>query len=293
MLKLNIYQEGDFFVPHKDTPLSEDSIGSLVIALPVAHRGGHLKVSHRDWKHTFKFDQHIAPTVLPSDIRDENINFTRAELLKRGIYPKVVPSSEPYFRNYRDTKSDEKQLIEITSIQDRYLVQCGIPEPKISYAAFYGDCLHEIEPVTMGMRLTLSYQLNRCSDSAAPDITSHITEDPNMISIPKMVHDPELSELTRLIAAKPHEVDVKTFTEKLSAATLKYLVLASDKYGYSLDNLKVDVFNHLTHMKPPNPSTFSPPPVPVVTPDRALVRIDVLRKALIAALTRVNGSIPC
>eukprot|EP01031_Cornospumella_fuschlensis_P027983 gene27983-33791_t len=47
LLKLNIYQEGDFFTPHQDTPLSKNSLGSLVIALPCAHAGGKLIIRHR------------------------------------------------------------------------------------------------------------------------------------------------------------------------------------------------------------------------------------------------------
>ncbi len=142
----------------------------------------------------------------------------------------------------------------------RYAVCCGIPEPKISYAAFYGDCLHEIEHVTMGMRLTLSYQLIRCSDSKDPVITSHIAEDPNMISIPKMIHDPELSELTRLIATKPHEVDISTFMKMFSTAAVKYLVLASDKYGASYNDVAMALFTHVTQLPRPKPSDISTPP---------------------------------
>ncbi|PBK71888.1 hypothetical protein ARMSODRAFT_994674 [Armillaria solidipes] len=40
--KLNIYGEGDFFKAHKDTPRAENMMGSLVIILPTAHKGGSL-----------------------------------------------------------------------------------------------------------------------------------------------------------------------------------------------------------------------------------------------------------
>ena len=283
LLKLNIYQEGDFFVPHKDTPLSEDSIGSLVIALPVAHRGGHLKVSHRDCKHTFKFDQHIAPPVKPFDIHlVENIHFTRAALLNRGIYPKVAPSSERYFANYRDTQSDEKQVIEITSTQDRYLVQCGIPEPKISYAAFYGDCIHEIEHVTMGMRLTLSYQLIRCSNNDTSMIQRVV--DPNTISISRCIHDPELAELTRLILAKPKEMELHPYLKQFSTAILKYLVFLADKYGATMDHVKLNLITQLTQLPDPKLDAIVMPPLPSVNPMSAWGNCKTLCKVLIAAL---------
>ncbi len=210
-------------------------------------------MSHREWKHTFAFDKHFDSSFEYGETSNQHaFNAHKYSLdLNRYDHSEFLDSEE------------SRKCKACKNILQRYAVCCGIAEPRISYAAFYGDCLHEIVPVTMGMRLTLSYQLIRCSDngSTLPTYDSHIKkeDDFHMISIPKMIYDPELSELTRLIATQPHEVDVKTFTEKLSAATLKYLVLASDKYGSSLDLLKVDVFKHLTHMKPPNPSTFSPP----------------------------------
>src|ERR1700761_9424078 len=45
---------GSFFKAHKDTPRSDDMIGSLVIVFPTAHEGGALTLSHG--KNTWVFD---------------------------------------------------------------------------------------------------------------------------------------------------------------------------------------------------------------------------------------------
>ncbi|KAJ6469401.1 hypothetical protein C8R45DRAFT_908810 [Mycena sanguinolenta] len=44
--KLNVYGPGSFFKAHKDTPRSEDMIGSLVVVFPTVHNGGALTLEH-------------------------------------------------------------------------------------------------------------------------------------------------------------------------------------------------------------------------------------------------------
>ncbi|TFK36060.1 hypothetical protein BDQ12DRAFT_561752, partial [Crucibulum laeve] len=43
---LNVYSPGSFFKPHKDTPRSQDSFGTLVIVFPSAHTGGLFTLTH-------------------------------------------------------------------------------------------------------------------------------------------------------------------------------------------------------------------------------------------------------
>ncbi|KAG7443820.1 uncharacterized protein BT62DRAFT_829825, partial [Guyanagaster necrorhizus] len=51
LYKLNAYAKGDFFKAHKDTPRSENMIGSLVIVFPTAHKGGSfvLRQDGQEW----------------------------------------------------------------------------------------------------------------------------------------------------------------------------------------------------------------------------------------------------
>lgn len=44
--RLNLYDKGSFFKPHKDTPLSSTHFGSLVVVVPTLHRGGDLIIRH-------------------------------------------------------------------------------------------------------------------------------------------------------------------------------------------------------------------------------------------------------
>jgi hypothetical protein len=44
MYKLNVYPEGGFFKPHRDTPKGGRHIGSLVVCLPSNFEGGELVV---------------------------------------------------------------------------------------------------------------------------------------------------------------------------------------------------------------------------------------------------------
>ncbi|EEB89677.1 hypothetical protein MPER_12198, partial [Moniliophthora perniciosa FA553] len=39
LYKLNVYDEGAFFKPHKDTPRAQNMFGSLVIIFPTQHKG--------------------------------------------------------------------------------------------------------------------------------------------------------------------------------------------------------------------------------------------------------------
>ncbi|KAJ3128166.1 hypothetical protein HK098_005066 [Nowakowskiella sp. JEL0407] len=46
---------GDFLT-HLDTPRSENMFGSLVVGLPIAHKGGELKVRYKRKEQTFSFE---------------------------------------------------------------------------------------------------------------------------------------------------------------------------------------------------------------------------------------------
>ena len=268
MLKLNIYQEGDFFVPHRDTPLSEDSIGSLVIALPVAHRGGHLKVTHREWTQRFAFDEDITISIT-SDTLGIFSCYPRKELLTRGIYAlSYDDKGESYFRNCRhDCPEDTKEIKRVSSIQDRYLVQCGIAEPRISYAAFYGDCIHEIESVTMGMRLTLSYQLIRCTvdnENNNTAVGSHINnEDPN-------------------VTTKPVR---ENYVMKMSRAALQFVSSTFNRCGNLLNPVQASVSSQLTLSRALDVDTNAMQLVSqYVNPMNARSHCKALCRALVAAL---------
>lgn len=52
LYKLLIYDEGGFFLPHRDSEKSPGMFGTMIIALPSSHEGGQLIVHHKDEKAT-------------------------------------------------------------------------------------------------------------------------------------------------------------------------------------------------------------------------------------------------
>lgn len=55
LYKLLLYQEGDFFLPHRDSEKEEGMFGTLVVGLPASHKGGELIVRHSGMEHTYDF----------------------------------------------------------------------------------------------------------------------------------------------------------------------------------------------------------------------------------------------
>jgi len=53
--KLLLYQQGDFFVPHRDTEKMDNMFATLVVVLPSKHEGGELIINHDGQSKTFNF----------------------------------------------------------------------------------------------------------------------------------------------------------------------------------------------------------------------------------------------
>lgn len=55
LYKLLIYEQGSFFVPHRDTEKSHRMFATLIVCLPSKHEGGQLVVSHAGQSHVVDF----------------------------------------------------------------------------------------------------------------------------------------------------------------------------------------------------------------------------------------------
>ena len=55
LYKLLLYEEGDFFLPHRDGEKQNGMVATLVIGLPSIYEGGELIVSHEDKQHEIVF----------------------------------------------------------------------------------------------------------------------------------------------------------------------------------------------------------------------------------------------
>ncbi|KAJ7067521.1 hypothetical protein C8F01DRAFT_668869 [Mycena amicta] len=92
MYKLNVYGPGSFFKAHKDTPRSEDMIGSLVVVLPTTHAGGALALTHNS--HQGLFDSAARLSAHPPNT---------PAVAYVAFYSDVVHSVEPVTAGYRVT----------------------------------------------------------------------------------------------------------------------------------------------------------------------------------------------
>ena len=50
--KVNVYGEGGFFKAYVDNPSDHNMIGTLVLCLPSAHKGGELVINHDGLQHS-------------------------------------------------------------------------------------------------------------------------------------------------------------------------------------------------------------------------------------------------
>ncbi|KAL9968070.1 hypothetical protein ACROYT_G026397 [Oculina patagonica] len=62
LYKMLVYEKGSFFLPHRDTQKDENHFGTLVLSLPVKHKGGELLVRHLGKERCYNFDPGQATT---------------------------------------------------------------------------------------------------------------------------------------------------------------------------------------------------------------------------------------
>ncbi|KAK2046761.1 hypothetical protein LZ31DRAFT_493184 [Colletotrichum somersetense] len=130
LYKLNVYSgPSGRFKPHVDTPRSSSQFGSLVICLPVEHKGGHLKIRHKGQEMTFDWstNQHkpdhatIRWAAFYSDCEHEVLEVTSGHRLTltynlyavrgagrlTGASPTLNPAYLPLFQALKDMLSQD------------------------------------------------------------------------------------------------------------------------------------------------------------------------------------------
>lgn len=65
LYKMLIYEEGDFFLPHKDSEKEKGMFGTLIIGLPSKHSGGELVLSFDGEEHSVSFAENCSNNTLP------------------------------------------------------------------------------------------------------------------------------------------------------------------------------------------------------------------------------------
>lgn len=139
--KLNVYGAGGFFKPHVDTPLGDSArmLGTLVVALPSPFEGGALTV----WP--------PSGTAAPSETAAPG----------EGATPSASAGAGEVVANTNTGRGKGKYVFDWAPAS----ATPGVAQ----WAAFYGNCVHEVAPVTAGQRVTLTY-LMLAADSAPPEV---------------------------------------------------------------------------------------------------------------------------
>jgi hypothetical protein len=65
LYKMLIYEEGDFFLPHKDSEKEKGMFGTLIIGLPSKHSGGEVVLSFDGKEHSVSFAENCSNDKLP------------------------------------------------------------------------------------------------------------------------------------------------------------------------------------------------------------------------------------
>ncbi|KAL1684020.1 hypothetical protein EV122DRAFT_285790 [Schizophyllum commune] len=123
--RLNVYETGSFFKPHKDTPRSERMFGSLVIIFPTPHEGGALvlRENGREWTFDYAAEligdggrRDVLPAI-PRSVEDEDARL-RGALQAFLQDPKLLPEGgylafglRFMYPLQRDKKADLQDLL--------------------------------------------------------------------------------------------------------------------------------------------------------------------------------------
>lgn len=139
--KINVYGPGSFFTSHRDTPRDENCFGSLVVCLPSPFVGGALTVSTRQG----------------SKKSTEVCN-----------WDKILDPSESQFNSPVNQLNRSSSNVIESEEKPKFTLLTSHTKSICPWAAFFGDCEHEIRKVQYGCRITLSYILRHSDQSPSP-----------------------------------------------------------------------------------------------------------------------------
>lgn len=159
LYKMLVYESGGKFDRHQDSEKEEGMFGTLVVVLPCRFEGGALVVhgpstSGRRRENGEVESVEPAKSTSTAVAADADASTTSTDMVTAMEVDEGVAAST-------DLKPTSHEWD--TGAMDPFAVK---------YAAFYGDCPHEIKPVTKGYRLCLTYNLV-CVDSEQIDTVGY------------------------------------------------------------------------------------------------------------------------
>ena len=150
--KLNVYGAGGFFKPHVDTPTVDSAhmVGTVVVALPSAFEGGALSVR--------------APSgTAPTNFAAGGGGAAAAAAASGGGCSSAVAAAAS---GGGSSSAGAAIATAAAAGEEEETAMCtfnwapaSAGTTGLQWAAFFGDCVHEVEPVTAGHRVTITYAI--------------------------------------------------------------------------------------------------------------------------------------
>ncbi|EJF57978.1 hypothetical protein DICSQDRAFT_68006 [Dichomitus squalens LYAD-421 SS1] len=149
LYKLNVYGEGAFFKPHRDTPRGKKMFGSLVVVFPTAHEGGALVLRHRGDEWTFDSAAMLAGRA----------NSLAYVAFFSDVEHEVMPvvSGHRVTLTYNLYYGDRRKLAPTARLKVRTPINSNTYEVKDALGALLSDPTFMPEGGTLGFGLNHSY----------------------------------------------------------------------------------------------------------------------------------------
>ncbi|KAF8174470.1 hypothetical protein K438DRAFT_2023152 [Mycena galopus ATCC 62051] len=225
MYKLNVYGPGSFFKAHKDTPRSEDMIGSLVVVFPTTHAGGVLTLEHG--ANAWAFDSAVE---LASATNSTSLAYI-------AFYSDVTHAVEPVHTGYRVTLTYNLFLADRRTATGPQHTRRHLPAPEQALDTALRTLL--ASPAFLPSGGFLAYGLSHQYSFPAPPKLMWVDFKPKMPPT-------RLGPVLRLL--KGTDARIRTVSERVGLAThLKVLYDSgqNDRYSKTIGNdvLVDDVLN--------------------------------------------------
>jgi hypothetical protein len=137
--KLLVYEEGQFFTRHRDSEKSPNMVGTLVVVLPSAYRGGEVVVSHAGQTVTLS---------TATAARTGHVSFL-------GFYADCVHETRPVLEGHRVALS---YALEVEAMAGAVVPSSGFGDLRESLRGFFGDPDDDDEPLQPWLVYLLDHQ---------------------------------------------------------------------------------------------------------------------------------------
>lgn len=222
--KVNVYGVGGFFKPHVDTPTVDAArmVGTVVVALPTAFEGGVLRV---------RAPSGTAPTVITGAHGGACAGGGAGGGAHGGACAEGGAGGGAHGGACAGGGAG-MGADDTTAVCAFDWAPHSADTDELQWAAFFGDCVHEVEPVTAGNRVTLTYAIvveDEDEDDGSGKARAHAYYTggaPPIMATAPIISQPHVARLVAAAEACPAQTFGMLLTHKytfsgISTATLK------------------------------------------------------------------------